>query len=314
MFVEEFFESIYRVKRLRGKSQQTVRLYRSSMRNLNRTLGKIASISDITEDNIGLVMQTMLDRGLSPASANKERSQLLAIGRLAHKLGHLERWPEIAEEKEPERVPLAWLAQDLEKLLEATKQMEGMIGKAPAALFWECLVRVCLDTGERIGSVLAADWNDLEHRWLLARAEARKGGRIERKYMLTDQTVGLLNQLKQHTGNQGRIFAWPLSPTYFWTKYKKVLEKAGLPTGRKCALHRLRKTVASVAHASGLDAQELLGHSHRRVTQAYLDPRFTRQQQASEVLAKYLADPSLCHRDRESKADAQQLHRGKGAI
>src|SRR5690606_35827652 len=87
------------------------------------------------------------------------------------------------------------------------------------------------------------------------------------------------------------IFHWPYCSTYLWNRYSKIVERAGLPTGRKCGLHRLRKTAASVAWQAGLDPQELLDHKDRRTTQRYLDPRFTRDQQPSVILALWLRSP-----------------------
>lgn len=139
MQITEFFEGNYRLRRLRGKSPHTVRLYRSSLRLLNKVFGRAAELSDFNDDTISAVMQHVIDRGGSPATANKERSQLLAIWRYACQLGLIEKWP-VTAEKEPERSPKAWLAEDVAKLLTTIQDLEGTIGNAPASTWWLAIV------------------------------------------------------------------------------------------------------------------------------------------------------------------------------
>ena len=291
MTLAEFFEHNYRVRKLRGKSPNTVRLYRFSITNFSRVLGHDATLDDLTDDNVALAMQSMLDRGCSPYTANKERSQLLALWRFAAQLQLVPKWPTIGAEHTPERVPVAWMQEDIQRLMQALERETGMIGDAPANLWWRSLVCVCLDTGERIGAIVQAEWSWIERDWILVPAEARKGHKRDRRYLLACDTLARLRELQRYTGRQGRVFPWPYCGTYLWGKYTKILKKHGLPCGPKDKFHRFRKTVGSVVHAAGLDAQEVLDHNSRRTTKAYLDPRFTREKQPSDVLAAWLRNP-----------------------
>lgn len=297
MRVIDFFETVYRRKRLKPNATNTRRLYLESLKKLDLLLGKPADLSDLTSANIELVMQATVDAGGAIPTANKHRDQLLAIGRYAHRLGLAHEWPDVRAYQEPERTPTAWLASEISQLIDACKRQRGKIGNVPADLYWETLVRVCFDSGERIGALLGVRWEDVEKEWMLCRAENRKGGKRDRKYMLGPETVACLVKLRPFTFADEVVFKWPYCYTYLWPRYKKVLRSAGLPANRTCAFHRIRRSTASIAHAAGMNAQELLDHSHRRVTQAYLDPRFTRQEQASEIFARYLADPTIAHRD-----------------
>lgn len=289
MKVSELFESNYRPNKLRGKSANTVRLYRLSIAKLDRVLGRSAVLDDLTDATIARVMQWCLDHGRSPATANKERSQLLALWRYACRLGLLTKWPTIEPEKEPERVPQAWLVEDVQQLFAAVDKLEGVIDNTPQRIWWKALLSVTLDTGERIGALTQCEWTWLDRGWLLVRAEARKGGRRDRRYKLSAESLSLIAQLR--TKHTNLIFYWPFNRLYLWGRYKKILQAAGLPCGRKDKFHRLRKTVASVAYSSGLDAQDILDHQQKRTTQKYLDPRFTRERQASDVLAEWLRTP-----------------------
>ncbi len=290
MLVREFFESIYRIKQLRSKSPNTVRLYRYTVRNFEKTVGFSATLDDFTDDNVAMVMQSMLDRGCSPYTANKERSQLLALWRYACKLGLLTRWPTVAPEREPERVPQAWMADDVHTLLAHVETLTGSVGNVPASYWWRAILLVCLDTGERIGAVSQAEWGNLDREWLLVPAEVRKGRKRDRRYLLSDDTLAAIDAMRRFSlGKQ--MFFWPYSSTYLWTRFTKILKNAGLPHGPKDKFHRLRKTVASVTYAAGMDAQDILDHENKRTTQRYLDPRFTRENQASAALASWLRNP-----------------------
>jgi integrase len=290
MKLHDFFESNYRIRKLRGKSPNTVRLYRFSVRNFSRVIGKDAELDDLTDDNVALTMQAMLDRGCSPYSANKERSQLLALWRYAAKLGLVAKWPTVEAETEPERVPQAWMLDDVTKLMEHIANARGYVGMVPARVWWNALLHICLDTGERIGAVQQARWSWLEDDWLLVPAEARKGRKRDRRYKLSPETCEALAKLKSYCDSD-EMLHWPYCASYLWAKYSKLLADAGLPHGPKDKFHRLRKTTCSVAHQAGLNAQELLDHQSRRTTQRYLDPRFTRTEQASDVLAAWLRNP-----------------------
>ena len=62
------------------------------------------------------------------------------------------------------------------------------------------------------------------------------------------------------------------------------MQRAGLPDTREYKFHAIRKSTASHYEAAGGNATELLGHSSRKVTQGYLDPRIVRTKPAVELL------------------------------
>lgn len=294
MTLLDFFENEYRLRRLIGKSPNTSRLYRQSISAFSQTIGHAATLDDLTNENVVRHMQARLDgkfRGKSRGTANKDRCQLLAIWRMAARLGMVAKWPEVALLSEPERIPKAWMQDELARLLRTLKGLPGYVGEIPEKLWWVGIVSVALDTGERIGAVQPAEWGWLDGNWLEVPAESRKGGKRDRKYWICDSTVELLGSIRKLKADKKKIFPWPHNPTYLWGKYKKILDLAGLPNGRNDAFHKLRRTHASVLHAAGFDAQEALDHQHRRTTRRYLDPRFERNVKPSEVLAEYLRTP-----------------------
>jgi integrase len=290
MLLTDFFENVYSPVRLRGKSENSKRLYRLCLVQFGRTLGYPPNVEDLTEANVLRHLSRRSD--VAPATRNKELAELTALWRLAAQRKLIDTWPDVDSEHEPERAPIAWLPDELAALLSGAAKMEGVIGQVPASTWWTALIRVTLDTGERISAVRYARWNWIQGNWLLVPAENRKGKTRDRRYRLGDVTMESLEELKKHGYDGKNVFPWPYVDNYLWLKYKAVLAAAGLPSTRKHQLHCLRKTVGSAVYAAGLDPQDALDHSDRRTTQRYLDPRFTRTQQACDVLADFLAKPT----------------------
>lgn len=291
----DFLEFEYFPARLIGKSGNSMRQYRLSVQALGRVLGRDPTLADLTDRNIGLLMQARLEgkifRGRSRGTANKDRCQLLALWRFALHQGYVTKGPCVAQLTEPERIPRAWTIDELQKQFHTIRSLDGDVAGVPKSLWWESLVRVALDTAERIGAIFSARWDWLEGRWITVPAEVRKGSRRDRRYLLSEATSEMLQALRNCRADRTQIFPWDKSANLLWRDYGIILRQAGLPSGRGDKFHRLRKTTASVLYAAGLNAQEALDHQHRRTTQRYIDPRFTHQTHASEVLARFLANP-----------------------
>lgn len=300
MLLSEFFELVYLRIRLKRKSKETVRLYRQCIRQFSTTLGREAKVSDLTEDNVLLHLDRRSE--MSPATRNKELAELTAMWRLATQRGVHSGWPSIEDEPEPEDVPIAWMPDELSRLLSTARKQQGQIGQIPAGRFWHALLRLMLDTGERISAAREAERSWMQGQWIVFPASVRKGKKRSRRYKLSPEGLSAIEDLKQWTGEQGKIFPWPYTRTYIWKKYKAVVKQAGLPISRKHGFHAIRKTHASILFASNVDPQESLGHSDRRTTQRYLDSRYTREQQPCDVLAAYLANPGQRNSDPPSQA------------
>lgn len=286
MLLQQFFDSVYVPRRLRGKSAGSIRLYQLCFTQFGKTIGKIPEVSDLNEDNI--LLHLSCRSNIAPATRNKELSQLLAVWRFANQRGLISTWPQISKEHEPERDPIAWMPDELDKLLAGAARVEGKIGDAPASLFWLAMIRTILDTGERVGAVRQIKNIWLQGDWLLVPAEARKGKTRDRRYRLSADTIAAIADLRKHTAGSCDLFPWPYGETYLWNRFKRVLLAAGLPCTRKHQLHCLRKTVGTAVYASGGNAQDALDHADRRTTQRYIDPRAIKKDQPCDILAAYL--------------------------
>lgn len=288
--IEHVFSAHFEPLRLRGRSDDTRRLYRNTFTWFGRFLGRVPTLDDLDDHTVTRFLDWFRRMGRSPHTVARERTNLLAFWRWCcrqrdqHGKRLIEDWPNVEEEVLPEDEPMAWTRDDLGRLFHAIENAQGNIGGVPADQWWYALHCVLWDTGERIGAVLRSTWDNccLETRWLTIPAVHRKGKRRGRSYQLHEDTIAALKAIREYSGKA--VFPWPYCRSYIWERYKRLLESAGLPTNRASKFHRMRKSVASWAEAAGFDATRLLGHRERRTTQRYLDPRIVKPPQASEIL------------------------------
>lgn len=290
-----FFYSTFEPLRLRRRAPDTKRLYVITLNNFERFLERPATLDDLNDETAARFLSWFAKQpgGRSPYTANKERANLTAIWRFACRrcgadgLPLVRNWPNVEAEIEPRNDPMAWLAHEISSLFRVLRSLAGRVGSVPAGHWWTTLHLVLWDSGERIGAVMRLEWQhvDLTGRWLVVPAQVRKGGRIGKTYRLHPQTVAALRSIRPvDCRPEDKVFAWPFSMTYLWNRYGKILAKAGLPNDAKSKFHRMRRSFASHAEALGMDATELLGHSARKVTKRYLDPRIVQGQNPVDVL------------------------------
>jgi len=292
----------YIEKRLKGKSKNTIRLYKHSIASFGRTLGREAEMSDLTDENIERHMWRLVQKGGSPASANKDHGQLTALWRFASNNRIINTWPNVRTMQEIERVPMGWMPDECNRLLTAARNEGGFIGTVPARVWWEALLRVLLDTGERIGAIRGLIHEHVQGKWLLVPAALRKGNKRDKLYELQLETVVLLRSLIDANSENIDLFPWDRCETYIYNRYKAILKRAKLPADRRSQFHRIRRTVASAVAGSGGDASAALDHASPRTTKKYLDPRIVGGVKPSEVMAAFLRNPEL----RAGYGDQQQ--------
>lgn len=273
MRLQQLFDEFYRPLRLRGRSGNTARLYGCTLRSFGRWLGYEPTIDDLTD----LTLARFLEHRASvrsPYTAEKERTQLLALWRFACDRGILRQRPEVPPSPLPERVPLAWSVDDLQALMRAARASRGYAGTVPMALWFPALIAVLWESAERIGAIMQTRYEDFANPMLLVRAEARKGGKRDRVYHLSPETCSML--VEAHAPGRPELLHWPACHTSLWSKFGDVVARAGLGRGRRMRFHQLRRTAASHFAAAGGDPVKLLDHSSPRITHRwYLDRRMT---------------------------------------
>lgn len=280
MLVDQLLRDVYAP--LKGVSDRTITLYDYTIRAYGEFLGRPAEIADLEELSVARFLAHRL-RERSVATAAKDRAQLRALWEFAARRGLTPLWPQMRRIRVPERVPVCWLSDEMQRLLEAAEAREGSIAGVPARLWWRSALLTCYEVGERIAAILAVEWRDVSPAGILFRAEGRKGKTRDIWRPISTECYEAIQATKT-----GRVLVWEWDrcPTNLWRHLGKICEAAGLPNDRGSKFHRIRKTHASYAAAAGLDAQRLLDHASPTTTRAYLDPRVVAGQNAAAALPR----------------------------
>ena len=284
MTLSDLLGEHYIPARLVGKSDNSIRLYRVTIRNFGRWLGRPPIVGDLNTQTVAGYLRWLIDNTeLSPHTIEKERAELVAFWNFSAKRGWLPTFPDVPSVNCPKRVPDAWSDAEMVALMQAAESTPGRIGRVDASTFWPALIATIYDCGERISAVLRVTHDDIDaHGWLTVRGEYRKGKTRDRRYKLRPATMERIRSM----GGSGtdRVFDWCYSDGLLFARFGEILSRAGLPNTRRSKFHKIRRTVASNFEAAGGNATELLDHTDRRTTQAYLDPRVLREKQPADVL------------------------------
>lgn len=267
-----YFQATFAPRVLLGKSPRTKFLYLNAIGNFQKYLGREPMLSDLNDDSVICLMSWMLERGRSPHTVNKVRSQLLSIANRAAKKRVIPDFLDIPPLDCPDVNPEAYTVAQLKTLFEACGFMPGKVGTVPAHLYWDAINRVFLDTGERTEAVLSLrrEWYDPVTGWLRVPASVRKGKRKPMTYKLRERTRESLDKI--NWDDRELIFYFPLSICTFYHHYDRLLIIGGLPRGRKSKPQKMRRSHATHIEAAGGNATESLGHESRRTTRrSYLD-------------------------------------------
>jgi site-specific recombinase XerD len=283
MTLLEFLDDVY--VPLTGVCDRTRRLYSLTIEQFGKFLGRAATLADFDE----LVVAKFLShrvRTRAAATAAKDRSQLRALWEMATRRKLVDQWPTIKTIRVPVRVPECWLTEEFQRLLDASAKEQVTLDGIPASLWWRALLLLCYDTGSRCTEAVSLRWRCVKPGAVLFIAEDRKGRRADIYREVSEQTAAAMEAIRGSRGPGDLVFPWPRSHTYLWKRLAIILKRAGLPAGRRDKFHKIRRTTASYYEAAGGDAQTLLDHSSRAVTQKYLDPRIVRQKAAPDVLPR----------------------------
>ena len=268
---------------LRGISERTQKLYRMTIAVYGRHLGVEPTVEEhLAEMPVARFLAARL-RERSPATAKKDSAQLRARWEFAARRGFVNQFPMMRPIHVPERVPSAWMADEMDRLIAAARAHAGDIAGVPAGLFFEALILTCYETGERISAVLSLRWDDVRGNLVTFRAESRKRRTRDIVRGISPAVVEALEKIRR---DRELVFKWDRCKANLWRHMGLILKRAKLPADRQSKFHRLRKTCASYAAAAGIDPQRLLDHSNPATTRAYLDPRIVQTRQACDVLPK----------------------------
>jgi len=284
----EFFQRTYSPQRLLGKSPQTVVAYRAALSLFDRLAGRPVALSDLSDELLTACAARHLKGGFAPATCNRLLRTVATIWRFAHKRKAVSALPDVQKVKTPKRVPVAWSAEEFNRLLATAAETSGHVGTIPAGSYWVALLLVLYDTGLRIGALmhLRRDALDLASGWLRVPADVQKQC-ADQAFRLHADTLASLRAM-QVSNATDLLFPWPQSPRGLGRALRRILVRAGLSAGRRDLFHKIRRTSATnVADKLGrAAAQDHLGHSCMSVTAAYLDPSKIHRVQAADAIPR----------------------------
>jgi integrase len=290
LIVLAFFESVYLPQRLVGRSPGTIKLYRLAIGQFANFLGRQPTLGDLNSPTVVgfLAWHSRQSRVSSAAATNSLRNRILPLWNFAARCGLVSTWPAVPKLPEPQRIPTAWTLDQLRSLLGAARGVPGEIAGIPAAAFWETLILLLYDTGLRSGAAfrLRWEWFDEQAASLYVPAEIQKD-RQDLLLRVSLQTAAALAAIRQPS--RELIFPWPRDPSLRFLAFRRILQAAGLPHGRRDLYQRLRRTTATLGRfyggSQGFDPTAQLGHSSDMVTRRhYLAPTY--QVQAADVLPR----------------------------
>lgn len=265
--------AVYFLQNLRIRSEHTRDQYRYALIAFSVATGKHRpTLDDLTDDNVRLMMRSIVESGRSPVTANDRRIQICALWSWAARRGMLQRWPTVEMFMVPRRIPRAWSEEQLQRLMQSCLHARGKIGGIPAPLWWLSFHALQWDSGGRTSELLTARWENLDRdrRLLYIPAENRKGKRKDALYAIMPDTLAMLQRID--LGHE-LILPGIGSPSSFYKRYNCILERAGLPTDRRCKPQKMRVSHASWLKKRGGDATASLMHESDATTRrAYLDP------------------------------------------
>lgn len=265
-----------------GGKPDTARLHRIAIDQFSATLGHDATVSDLTDENLGRHANRRLADGKSRDTVAGEQAKLLAQWRFYARRGLTSVWPECKPISRVNRTPKAWTRDELTRLYNAC-DFATPVEDTPGPLWWRALLLCLFQTGERISAMLALPWEGIEwdSGWITIPAESRKGSTQERRYKINSAAMEMLGCIpRNHPGPfAGRVTIYTL-----YNRLSRLLKRAGLPTDRRSKFHRIRRSTASHVAAAGGNAQEVLGHSSIKITKGYIDPAIAQQPQAVDWL------------------------------
>ena len=261
---------------LRGLDDRSIDLYRGTIDRFREHLEHEPLVEDMTDLVVAKFLQVRLrtvrwGKLISPATVRKDQAHLNCLATFAVKRGIATSWLLVAPVKVPQKIPSAYTIEDITKIVQRARFRRGTVQWVPAKWFWPTLVKTCFFTGERISSVLALTWADvdLDKAAILFPGARRKG---QTRDIIRPIPSDLVIDLRSHAGSAlERVFPWDRNPTSIYNSLHLLAEQAGvIPRG----FHGFRKSAASYVAAGGGNVSTFLAHENPRLAaRYYIDPR-----------------------------------------
>lgn len=279
-------ELLDRYATLNNLSDRTIELYRGTISRFREFLqaesndtAREPMVSDLDDMVVSRFLRWRArtpsrsrQKIVRPASVLKDRTQLVAMWNFAARKRLAAEFPALARMRVAKRIPRAYTADDVAKLIRTARQRPRVVGGQPAAWWWPTLIYAAFCTAERISALLSLRWSevDLDACTIVFLADTRKGHTRDIVRQITPELARMMRARQKAPGEL--VWNWDrVTRDSIWTSLKLLCQKAGV-TYR--GFHGLRRAAASYTAASQgrAAATALLDHSNPRLLEHYVDP------------------------------------------
>ena len=271
-----FLHQIYIPSRI-GLKPESIKQMEIAIRQFEKWARRTVTIGELSEDLIrGFMTDFHKDR--AGATVNSKRRPLVSLRQCAFDEEIIDRpLRKIRRAKEIPTIPEAWTPGEVGRIMEAARRARGDIEGIPTRDWWESILLVLYDTGERRGAVLSTATRDLCLDEAHIVFKNTKTGR-PRWAPLHLETVEACRRIY----DPDRALMWP------WSRTRESLEKrirvilwrakVKFGKGHGGLFHKLRRTSGTLVEAAGLDGSKHIGNTRAVFESNYLDPRFIPRQ------------------------------------
>lgn len=261
-------------------------------------------ICDCSDELVVASMNWLIELGRERTTANRLRRHINAIWRWGAR--QLAKWGTIIarpdNDKYAENIsePIAFLPDELERILAACARRQGMVGSIRASDWWLAAVLFIFSAGIRIGVACKTPTSklDLARGDVLVPAGGQKN-RHEQRLDLHSSAISALKLLRLTERGVPTILGdWPFTVNTLRRHFAQILVDAGIfpsvdDVPRELKFHALRKTLGSqiIAKAGLHVACARLGHSTVEVTKRYRDRRYGSEHRIAELVKDPLPSP-----------------------
>lgn len=255
------------------RSPKTLTHYRFAFDFLDRFLGRAAQVRDLNDATITKFLRWLDQvRGLAPKTINERVGRIISVWDWFARKRYVEQFPTVEKLPEPKRCPRAWTIEQLAAIFSECRRCRGYACGIPISIWMTGLLGFGWNTSERIGATLQTrfDMIDFSRGSIIVPAEIRKKGQSDELYELWPEVVETMLEIKSY--GHKLIFPMDFCISALYHRYKKILQRAGLPDGRKYMFHCVRVTHGTWVEALGGNASLALRHSNPATTKRhYID-------------------------------------------
>jgi len=237
--------------------------------HFDQFLGRAGTLDDFNDNTVNRFLEwyTTTKPNTARETLRGKRVSLCSLWRFAWELELLERLPRrVKKLRREQRMVEAWTLQEVDKLLTGIAKLRDKVkgkGVRRCDLFG-AIALLGLNTGLRLGDLLASKWSDLQGDVLIL-IQSKTSNAVAHR--LWPETIEALGKIKDHTGRLvGRIGKKCLQD-----QFHHLLRALGLPG----SLKYMRRTAATLAELDKIGgATQLLGHRTANLAQRhYIDSR-----------------------------------------